>query len=60
MSDLYSATRADAADPFGPPALFEHFNTPFNDEDPWLSANGRTFVFTSDRAGTNDLYISTR
>jgi Tol biopolymer transport system component len=31
-----------------------------NQEDPWLSPDGRTFVFVSDSAGTKDIYLSTR
>jgi Tol biopolymer transport system component len=31
-----------------------------NQEDPWMSADGRTFVFASNAAGTKDIYISTR
>lgn len=31
-----------------------------NQEDPWMSADGSTFVFASDAAGTKDIYISTR
>ncbi|TMQ22960.1 MAG: hypothetical protein E6J91_00785 [Deltaproteobacteria bacterium] len=31
-----------------------------NQEDPWLSADKRTFAFASDAAGTKDIYLSTR
>jgi len=31
-----------------------------NQEDPWMSADGSTFMFASDAAGTKDIYISTR
>ena len=60
ISDLYTATRATTAEPFGVPVLFEGFNSPANDEDPWLSPDGSTFVFVSDRDGSNDFYIATR
>lgn len=29
-------------------------------EDPWIAADGRTFVFASNKAGTKDVYIATR
>ena len=31
-----------------------------NQEDPWISSDGRTFAFVSDAAGTKDVYLSTR
>ena len=31
-----------------------------NQEDPWLSADGRTFAFASDASGSKDIYLSTR
>jgi hypothetical protein len=31
-----------------------------NQEDPWVAADDRTFVFVSDAAGNKDVYISTR
>jgi len=31
-----------------------------NQEDPWLSADGRTFAFASDASGSKDVYLSTR
>jgi Tol biopolymer transport system component len=31
-----------------------------NQEDPWMSADGRAFVFVRDAAGTKDIYVSTR
>lgn len=31
-----------------------------NQEDPWLSPDGRTFAFASDASGSKDIYLSTR
>jgi hypothetical protein len=31
-----------------------------NEEDPWMSPDGRTFVFVSDISGSKDVYITTR
>jgi hypothetical protein len=31
-----------------------------NQQDPWISSDGRQFIFVSDVSGTNDVYITTR
>ncbi len=38
----------------------EEINGLGNDDDPWLSADGSTLVFASDRDGTYDLFVTTR
>ena len=50
--ELYCAERATASDPFGAPQpLPAPINSPSsNEEDPWLSPDGRHIVFTSSRA----------
>jgi len=52
--------RASAGESFGPPAnLGSTVNSASDEFDPWLSADGRTLFFASDRAGGNgsfDLY----
>lgn len=58
---LYTSKRASLAAPFAPPTLMTEFAAVGgNQEDPWLSPDGRTFGFVSDVAGTKDLYLSTR
>ncbi|MCC7536924.1 MAG: PD40 domain-containing protein [Deltaproteobacteria bacterium] len=58
--------QADAAGPLGPfgtPALVAELNSDGNDRDPWLSSDGQTVYFTSDRAGgagAQDLWMATR
>ena len=60
-SKLYVATRASATGVWDPPQEVTTFaGTGGGQEDPWLSADQRTFVFASDVTGTKDIYISTR
>jgi hypothetical protein len=43
------------------PTAMSDFNTgTFNEEDPWISADQRTFVYANNSAGNKDIYISTR
>ena len=61
--DIYRSTRRSAHEPWSPPVGVAALNTVANDQQPSLSADGRTVIFTSSRAGTlggNDLWISTR
>ena len=63
-TDLWVSTRQSVTDPWSPPAnLGPPVNTPFGDQTPSLSADGRTLLFDSDRpggAGGRDIWISTR
>ena len=58
--EVYAATRASAADPFSPPAPIAELSNAGNDTDPWISPDGRTLYFTSDRDGTQRLWQTTR
>ena len=61
--DIYRSTRRSAHEPWSAPVGVVALNTVANDQQPSLSADGRTVIFTSSRAGTlggNDLWISTR
>jgi len=49
--DLYVAWRRTTADPFTLSAPLDELNTPYAERDPWLSADGTTFFFSSDRGG---------
>lgn len=61
LLDIFYATRASAADLWSAPQPLAEFNSSADDSDPWLSPDGRTFVFVSKRdSGNDDLYISTR
>jgi Tol biopolymer transport system component len=60
--DIFVSHRATVDAPWQPPQPFAPFNDPLAlDEDPWMSPDGHTFMFSSDRDGRQrDIYISTR
>lgn len=59
--DIYMATRTSPTAAWSNPTLLPDFNTAtFSEEDPWISADQRTFVFASNSSGSKDLYISIR
>ncbi len=61
---IYKSTRASLTAPWSTPAILQDFLTgvpdTVNQEDPWVSADQKTFVFASTSAGSKDEYISTR
>jgi Tol biopolymer transport system component len=61
---IYVAERPAIGVPFGTPILVPTIDDGFsNDGDPYLSLDGRTLLFASDRsggAGGFDIYVSTR
>lgn len=60
---IYTSHRNTLGGAWSDPAPVIDFAIPGgngNQEDPWMSADGRTFVFASDAAGTKDIYISSR
>lgn len=60
-NELYVATRATTADPFGVPVLIAELSDPAaDDQDPWISPDGRTLYFTSSRDGTTRLWQASR
>lgn len=62
--DLYTSTRRSVHAPWSRPVnVGPPLSTTFNDQQPSLSRDGRTLLFTSNRTGSlggNDLWISTR
>jgi WD40-like Beta Propeller Repeat len=54
--DLYVAWRETTAALFSLFVPLDELNTPGDDRDPWLSPDGKTFFFTSDRSGVSDIY----
>ncbi|HEX3478660.1 MAG TPA: hypothetical protein VHT91_26740, partial [Kofleriaceae bacterium] len=61
---IFLSRRASVGAPWQAPMRVDDFKIPGGNgaaqEDPWLSADGRTFAFASDAAGTKDIYLSTR
>lgn len=58
--DLYTSRRASTSDPFPAPAPIVEINSPDNEQDPWVSLDGRRLWFSSNRGGTNRLWEATR
>ena len=62
--DIWTSTRSNPNEPWSAPSpLGSPPNTTASDQQPTLSADGRTMVFTSNRtggSGGNDLWMSTR
>ncbi len=58
---IYTARRTSVTAAWQPPTLVNDFaGVGGAQEDPYLSADGRTFVFVSNVSGTKDVYITTR
>ena len=58
--DLFYATRANATAPFGPEVQMSETYSTSNDNDAWISPDGRRFVFASDRGGQWAIFEMTR
>lgn len=58
--DLYHATRAGPGAPFGAVEALASVGSTANDDDPWLSPDGRTLFFMSDRTGNEEIWMATR
>ena len=62
--DIWVARRASADDPWGTPQnLGPNINTPYTDNSPALSPDGRQLIFFSNRPGAfgdTDIYVSRR
>jgi hypothetical protein len=61
-SNIWVGTRPSVADTFGFNDVepLEELNSDFNEEDPWLSPDGKTIWFTSTRTGDADIFVATR
>jgi hypothetical protein len=58
---VYTSQRTAIGSPFSTPTMVTDFAMLGGDQqDPFIAPNNRTFVFASNAAGTNDVYISTR
>lgn len=60
---IFVSHRATVDSPWQPPVQVDDFKIGGGSdaqEDPWLSADGRTFALASNAAGNKDIYLSTR
>ena len=57
VSDLFVASRPDVSAPFATFESLTDLNTPADERDPFLSADGGTFFFSSDRSGDMEIYF---
>jgi len=62
--DLYYATRSNTHEPFGPAIHLESLSSPGFDARPYISWDGTTLIFSSNRPGSSspapDMWFSTR
>jgi Tol biopolymer transport system component len=59
--DIYQATRTTVGAPFGTPVPFENIDTTqYEESDPWLSDDGHTLIFATNRTGDSEIFEATR
>jgi hypothetical protein len=58
--DIFVATRPNPTAPFSLPQRLDELSTAGMDGDPWISPDGRTLLFASNRDGTTRLWQVTR
>ena len=60
-TEIFRTRRAAKGQPFEAPVAVDELNeSVFDDQDPWLSPDGRTIMFASNRTGDSELYTATR
>lgn len=60
-NNMYTSQRAAIGQPWSTPTMVIDFAMLGGDQsDPFIATDNRTFMFTSNIGGTNDVYISTR
>jgi Tol biopolymer transport system component len=59
-ADIHMATRSSIDMPFESSRTVTELNSTENEQDPWLSADGRHIFFVSRRSGSLEIYESTR
>lgn len=59
-SDIWSAHRSTTSDGFPAPTPVSELNSSGTEYPGWLSPDNCRFYFTSDRAGTHDIYVTSR
>ena len=58
--DLFQASRPSLDEPFDAPTEIPGLNTAFDEQDPWMSPDGRYIVFASNRSGNMEIYEARR
>lgn len=58
--EIFRTERPSADAPFQAPVQLTELSSEGSDTDPWVSADERVMVFTSDRSGRNEIYVATR
>jgi len=59
--DLFTSTRPDRASSFVAPTKITELSTAlFQEEDPWVSADGRTMMYVTNKDGPQQIYQVTR
>ncbi|HEY5927696.1 MAG TPA: hypothetical protein VIV11_38690 [Kofleriaceae bacterium] len=58
--DLYYATRSSLTEDFGNITPVTELNTMSDENDPWVSPDGRTIIFGSNRSGNPEIYQAKR
>lgn len=59
-TDLFVARRASVADAFSAPQPITELDTAANEDDPWLSLDGRYLMYSSDQTGSTEIYEARR
>jgi hypothetical protein len=57
-SDLFVAYRRSTSEPFAETQPLSDLNTAADERDPWLTPDGTTLYFTSDRGGVLNIYTA--
>lgn len=60
LIDIYTATRATTAQPFGSPTVLASVSSAANEGPSWLSLDGCRLYLSSDRSGATTIYVATR
>jgi Tol biopolymer transport system component len=60
VQDLYLATRETTDAIFAPARPLAELNSPQDDDDPWVSPDGRVIYFSSTRSGNSEIYEARR
>jgi len=59
-TEIFGADRMDLNAPFGAPHRIVQLSSLMNDTDPWVSPDGNTIYFASDRNGVSQIFIARR